>query len=100
MVLVECVVGQETTIRVSADGLSAVTALAATTAGLQQTLCALAQAHGGRGGIWLDDLEEQLVRDAKNIVFNGASMEAEADAVDFAVTNLRMAIDAVRQRLD
>jgi len=93
-------VRQETTVNLSgAEGLGIVTALAAATGGLQQTILALAACHGGKAGPWLDDLEAKLVRDTKNIVFNGASVEAEAAAVEFALRNLRTAMDNVRRHL-
>jgi hypothetical protein len=88
-----------TTVRVSSDGLSVVTALAAATCSLQQTIVALAACHGGTSGPWLDELEARLVRDTKNIVFDGASIEAEAAAVEFALENIRVALANVRQRL-
>jgi hypothetical protein len=91
--------GSETTVRVSSDGLSVVTALAAATNGLQQTILALAACHGGRSGPWLDELEARLVRDTKNTVFNGATMEAEAAAVEFALENIRVAVAGARRRL-
>jgi hypothetical protein len=91
--------GSETTVRVSSEGLSVVTALAAATSGLQQTIVALAACHGGKSGPWLAELEASLVRDTKNIVFNGASIEAEAAAVEFALETIRVALANVRRRL-
>ena len=91
---------QETTVNLAGtEGLSIVTALAATTGGLQQTILALAACHEGKAGTWLDELEASLVRDTKNIIFNGASIEAEAAAVEFALHNLETMMASVRRHL-
>jgi hypothetical protein len=91
---------QEDSVPVSEDELSVVAAMAAVNSGLHQTILALAAGHGGKSGPWLDQLEADLLRDTKNIVFEGASYEAEAEAIEYALENLRGVIGIVRQRLD
>ncbi len=92
--------GQENSVPVSEDGLSVVAAMAAANGGLHQTILALAAGYGGKSGPWLDQLEADLLRDTKNIVFEGASYEAEAEAIAYALANLRSVIGNVRQRLE
>ncbi len=82
-----------------ADTLGVITALAATTSGLQQAVLALASCHGGKGGPWIDELEARLIRDTKNVVFKGTSIEAEAAAVRCALTNLEGIFATVRKQL-
>jgi hypothetical protein len=79
--------------------LKTVTSLAATTAALRRTLVALAACHGGKAGAWLDGLEAQMIRDTKNIVFNGTSLDDEAAAVEGALATIRSTFAAVRQHL-
>ena len=79
--------------------LKTVTALAATTSALHQSLLALAACHGGKAGPWLDGLETKLIRDTKNIVFNGTSLDDEAAAVECALASIRNTIAAVRKQL-
>lgn len=88
------------TVHVSSDGLSVVAAMAAANGGLHQALFSLAACHGGKSGPWLDELEANLLRDTKNIVFEGVSFEDEAEAVAFALENLRGVLSNVRERLE
>lgn len=81
------------------DGLALVTALASASGGLQLAIAALAQHHGGKKGPWLDELEARMIKETKNIVFNGASMDAEAAAVRCALANLTNVFATARKRL-
>ncbi len=92
--------GQENSVPVSEDGLSVVAAMAAANGGLHQVILALAAGHGGKSGPWLDQLEADLLRDTKSIVCEGASYEAEAEAIEYALENLRGVMDNVRRRLE
>lgn len=92
--------GQGNTVHVSSDDLSVVVAMAAANGGLHQAILALAACHGGKSGPWLDELEATLLRDTKNIVFEGVSIEDEAEAVAYALENLRGVMGNVRQRLE
>ena len=95
----ESVVTQKITQAKAPAALKSLAALAATTGALYQTLLALASAHGGKDGPWLDQLEAQFARDAKNISFTGTSMEAEAEAVEAALANLTLVMTKVRTTL-
>jgi hypothetical protein len=70
--------------------------LAATSGALHQTLLAVARAQGVNGGAWLDQLEAQFIRNTKNMTFTGCPMDAEAGAVEAALTNLKAIMTAVR----
>ena len=70
--------------------------LAATSGALHQTLLAITQAQGVNGSACLDQLEAQFIRNTKNMTFTGISMEAETEAVEAALTNLRTITTAVR----
>jgi hypothetical protein len=76
--------------------LNLVAMLAATSGALHQTFLAAARAQGANGGAWLDQLEAQFVRNTKNMTFTGCPMEAEAGAVEAALTNLKAITTAVR----
>lgn len=92
--------GQENSVPVSQDGLSVVAAMAAANGGLHHTILALAAGHDGKSGPWLDQLEADLLRDTKNIVFEGASYEDAAEAIEYALENLKGVIGNVRRRLE
>ncbi len=92
--------GRDNTVQVSSDGLSVVAAMAAASGGLRTAILTLAECHGGKPGPWLDQLEADLVRDTKNMVINGAAMEAEAAAVRYALENLTAVMGNVRRRLE
>src|SRR3712207_6526792 len=83
------VMGQRLRIKVSTDNLRLVTALAVTTNALRKSILTLAACHGGTAGPWLEKLETELIRDTENVVFDGASMEAEAAAVEYALHHLK-----------
>jgi hypothetical protein len=66
------------------QALKLTAALAATSGALHQTLLAVVRAQGVNGAAWLDQLEAQFVRNAKNMTFTGCAMDAEAGAVEAA----------------
>jgi hypothetical protein len=79
------------------QALKLTAALAATSGALHQTLLAVTKAQGVNGAAWLDQLEAQFIRNTKNMTFTGTAMEAEAQAVEAALANLKMITKAVRQ---
>ena len=70
------------------QALKLTAALAATSGALHQTLLAVVRAQGVNGAAWLDQLEAQFVRNAKNMTFTGCAMDAEAGAVEAALVEL------------
>lgn len=92
--------GQGNSVHVSEDGLSVVVAMAASNGGLQKALLALASCQGGKVGPWLDEIEADIVRDTKNMVFEGVGIDEEAAAVRYALENLASVTRHVRQTLD
>ncbi len=92
--------GQGNSVHVSEDGLSVVAAMAAANGGLQRALLTLAVGHGGKAGPWLDEFEATIIRDTKNMVFEGAGIEDEATAVEYALENLDVVMNNVRQCLE
>jgi hypothetical protein len=90
---------QGNSVHVSEDGLSVVAAMAAANGGLQRALITLAAGHGGKAGPWLDEFEAILIRDTKNMVFEGSGIEEEAAAVRYALENLDAVMNNVRERL-
>jgi hypothetical protein len=78
------------------SALKLMAALAATSGALHQTLLGMARAQGVNGAAWLDQLETQFIRNTKNMTFTGCSMDAEAGAVEAALTNLKAIMTAVR----
>jgi hypothetical protein len=63
------------------------------------TVAELAQFHEGKPGPWLDELEKNLIREAKGTVTEGIAIEADAEAVQLGVDVLQAALDATRARL-
>lgn len=53
-----------------------------------------------RGGIgpWYDELEKELIRDAKGTISEGLSIETEAGALKLGVDVLQMTLDIVRHK--
>ncbi len=78
------------------QALKLTAALAATSGALHQTLLAVTKAQGVNGAAWLDQLEAQFIRNTKNMTFTGTAMEAETEAVEAALMNLRTITTAVR----
>jgi hypothetical protein len=56
----------------------------------------VARAQGVNGANWLDQLEAQFIRVSKNMTFTGCAMDAEAGAVEAALSNLKTITTAVR----
>ena len=81
------------------QALKLTAALAATSGALHQTLLAVARAQGVNGAKWLDQLEAQFVRNTKNMTFTGCSMDAEAGAVEAALSNLKTITTAARAQI-
>ncbi|PWJ81473.1 hypothetical protein C7441_1104 [Pseudaminobacter salicylatoxidans] len=53
-----------------------------------------------RGGIgpWYDELEQELIRDAKGTIAEGVPIETEAGALKLGIDVLQMTLDVVRHK--
>lgn len=65
----------------------------------REMLEALAATHDNQLGSWFDELEKRLIRDTKNIVGEGVSIEVEAATIKVALDVLQAHIDVVRHNL-
>jgi hypothetical protein len=63
------------------------------------TLDSLAAAHGNRPGEWLDQLEADLIREAKGAITEGVPEEVEAPAIGLGIEVLQGILDRLRRRL-
>jgi len=68
-------------------------------AALRQTIERMAAEHGGTTGTWFDDLEADLIRNAKATIGEGVSIEVEAELIQFAVDFLAATISVTRASL-
>ncbi|WP_092148122.1 hypothetical protein [Bradyrhizobium sp. NFR13] len=62
-------------------------------------LTRLAEHHGNANGPWLDELEQEILREAKSTVAEGVQIEVEAEGMKIGVDLLDALIKRARFRL-
>jgi hypothetical protein len=73
--------------------------LVATREALRKALKELCELKGGGAKRWLDDFEQRLIADAKDMIGEGVAMEDELKIIDGVIANLRLTFTGVRNDL-
>lgn len=65
----------------------------------RMTLEALAKEHGDKAGEWLDQLEADILFEAKGVIASGTDIHTEAESIGSGIQVLEAIIGAVRTSL-
>ncbi len=66
------------------------------TGALTDTLVALGESRGTKDMSWFDELEAKFIRDLKNRIAEGVSLDDDAEIFEGALTLLRFALSQAR----
>lgn len=59
----------------------------------------VAEQHNSQDGPWLDELQDELVLEAKGMITEGFSIQTDAAIVKFGIDVLQTTLDAFRRSL-